>query len=660
MKSLIHLLFFLSVSSIYAQKRPIKYGKVTEEELTLKECSFFPEANAMILAEMGVLHFTYNDGWKYEATITRRIKVFNKLDKDIANVSIVVYDPLDGHNKEEVVSIKAVTYNLENGDVVKTKLTNSEEYTTRISDYRQEVSFAMPNIQDGSVFEYEYKVYSDFISNLMPWHFQHDLPTAVSEYEYTIPEFFNYSSSQLGTYFPLERREDRKTEKFTYKYEIQKALGQTERGTGEISSNSPQYTWNGKNILPLIDEPYMNNKPNIPCRLEFQLMSTQMPNSPIKPIATNYQAFNKNIMEWSSFGGALKKGNFAKDKIATLPDAPQEKAVAIYEWLQRHFSYNNVYAMTSSSAGRAAFNDAKGNAADINLTLVAAYREAGLDANPVILSTRGHGIAHPITPSYEDFNYVVAAVSTPDGLFLTDATTSLPFGMLPVRCLNGHGWKASEDGGQWVDMKEGAMHSAATLLTTTIDENGLNTSCDVQLKGYAAHEAHSHLSNGNKEAFTEKVTSSLSEHEIQKFSLVDSINSQTSFKYGFKSTKPIDDPEILYIKPITMGSIVENPFKREERFSPIDMEYKVKKVVISRIEIPDGYTALPPSNVSYALPNKGGRFVYSCNRAGNVISVVSSFEISKMNFTPDDYPALKQFYQLVSDKNNELIVIKAL
>ena len=136
----------------------------------------------------------------------------------------------------------------------------------------------------------------------------------------------------------------------------------------------------------------MNNKPNVPARLEFQLMSIHMPNRPIKMVAGNYEDFNKNIMDWTSFGKTLNNGNFAKDKIATLSEDPTTRAKEIYTWLANHFSHNDVFGFTSDKVGRSAFNEGQGSVADINLTLVAVYREAGLEAYPVILSTRGHGI----------------------------------------------------------------------------------------------------------------------------------------------------------------------------------------------------------------------------------------------------------------------------
>jgi hypothetical protein len=55
-----------------------------------------------------------------------------------------------------------------------------------------------------------------------------------------------------------------------------------------------------------------------------------------------------------------------------------------------------------------AYKDKTGNVAEINLMLTAMLRYAGLNANPVLVSTRSNGIA--IFPNRTAFNYVIAAV----------------------------------------------------------------------------------------------------------------------------------------------------------------------------------------------------------------------------------------------------------
>ncbi|MEQ8473436.1 MAG: DUF3857 domain-containing protein [Marinoscillum sp.] len=654
-KLLTVLLLTVSIN-LAAQKAPIKFGKVSEEELEMTECSFYPEANSMTLASFGDLRFFYNDqknSFQLKIQITERIKVFNTLDKDAANISIRYYDPVKGSNKESISGLKAFTYNLVDGKVEKTKLPNSEEFVTRISDYRSEVSFAMPDVREGSVIEYQYDVTSDFISNLYEWKFQTSRPTLHSEFRYVIPEYYHYTSSQVGNFVPLEREELSERESFTYSWEQQGSGGNVTRGKSTLTSNSKKYVYVAKELLPLIDEPFMNNKPNLPTRLEFQLMSRKMPGQMLKVIAGNYDEFNETLMESSSFGSVLNKGNFAKDKIATLEGDDTEKAIALYKWLQGHFAYNGNYGVVSSTAGKSAFNDAKGDVADINLTLIAAYREAGLNANPVILSTRGHGIPHPVYPSYEDFNYTIAAVQTDKGLFLTDASTSLPFGVLPVRCLNGQGWMANEEQGQWVSLKNNATHTTTTMSTYTITEDELQVNTDVKYTDYAALEEGKQYKD-DKTGYEENIIGSYPESEVSGIEVVTEDN---EIRLKFDVVK-YHDGDIIYLQPVQGGAILENPFKREERQSSIDWPYGFNKTTITRITLPEGYIAETPEAANVALPDKAGRFLYSVNQMGNTLNIMSTFKLDRTDFSAQDYPMLKQFYQIVADKNNEMVVIK--
>lgn len=649
-------ILFLAISTVTIAQKPIKFGKVSKEELALKECAFYPEANSMTLATIGDLRFSYNDqknSFQFKLHIIERVKVFNTLDKDVANVTLRYYDPVHGSRRESISGLKAFTYNLVDGKVEKTKLPNSEEFETRISDYRSEISFAMPDVREGSVIEYQYDIVSDFISNLYEWKFQSTKPTLYSEFRYVIPEYFHYTTSQVGNFIQLDRQETSERESFTYSWENHGTGGNITRGKSSLTSNSAKYTYIGREVLPIIEEPFMNNKPNLPSRLEFQLMSIKMPGQIMKTIAGSYDQFNETMLESSTFGSVLKKGNFAKDKIATLEGDDTAKAKSIYEWLQGHFAYNGGDGVGSSDAGRTAFNNAIGDAADINLTLVAAYREAGLNANPVILSTRGRGIPHPVYPSYEDFNYTIAAIETADGLFLTDATTSLPFGVLPIRCLNGNGWMVNEVKGKWVSLKDNAEHTTTTMSTFTITEDELQVNTSVKYTNYAAIEENRQFKD-DKSEYEENIVASYPESEVSGLEVTEENN---EIRLKFDALK-YHDGDIIYLQPVQGDAILENPFKREERQSGIDFAYGYNKTTITKITLPEGYVAQIPEPANVALPENAGRFLYSINQLGNTLNVMSNFKLTKTDFSPQEYPMLKQFYQLAADKNSEMIVIK--
>ncbi|WP_421872566.1 DUF3857 domain-containing protein [Marinoscillum sp.] len=643
----------------YAQTN-YKFGKVSEEELQLTECAFEPEANSMVLSHTGDLWFEYNDvknSWQYRLEIVKRIKVFNKLDKDIANISISIYDPENSSDKELIMNLKAFTYNLEDGKVNKTKLSNSEEYKTRISEYRSDITFALPEVKEGSVIEYKYTLISDFISNLYSWHFQDDIPVAYSQFTTKIPQFFNYTPSQVGTYVPLEIDESGISESFTYSYKTEQVNGSNQRKTGSIESSSKLTTYVVENVPSMQDEPYMSNKPDVPTRLEFQLMSIQMPGQALKPIAGNYDQFNETIMDWGSFGVVLKKGNFSKDLIANMNVTGDSLAIALYHHVKDHFTHNGSYGFTSSDAGRKAYNDGTGSVAAINLTLLAILREAGFTANPVILSTRGHGLPHPIYPNYEEFNYVIAAVELSTGTILLDASAKSAFGILPQRCLNGNGWMASEDGGQWINLKQQAQHETTTMITINLNEEDIQSAHVVKYSGYAAEQEKGGYDSEDESKYIESLAANFVDAEINDLSFD---SESADVKVSFTVNKPGDLEDIIYLQPLQMGIIKSNPFKRETRQSIVDFAYPLSKSVIVRITIPEGYTAELPEPSIVALPNKGGRFTYNASQMGNTISLVSKFDLNQTMFSPDEYASLKQFYDLVVKKNTEMIVLKAI
>ncbi|MEM9329578.1 MAG: transglutaminase domain-containing protein [Bacteroidota bacterium] len=333
------------------------------------------------------------------------------------------------------------------------------------------------------------------------------------------------------------------------------------------------------------------------------------------------------------------------------------KAEALYTWIRDHFAYNGVTSYTSANAGRKAYNDASGNVADINLSLVAAWRAAGLEAYPVLVSTRGHGIPHPVYPNYEDFNYVVGAVMLDDKVYFSDAsnTGSLPFGILPVRCLNGNGWMAREEGGTWVNLKEKVRGAISLTSEFAIVDDNLVVKHQSKYDGYDALFERSQLVGDGEEQYQEKVMSYFAD-EVTEVQVKDEAS---SVKWSASCTSELDDPDLIYLKPVQAEVFLKNQFKREERQSPIDFAYQLSRRVIAYVTVPEGYEVVEmPKPAVIGLPDNGGRFVYSIQQNGNKITVSSSFFLSQLDFGSIDYPYLKQYFQMAVDKNNEMIVLK--
>jgi hypothetical protein len=75
--------------------------------------------------------------------------------------------------------------------------------------------------------------------------------------------------------------------------------------------------------------------------------------------------------------------------------------------------------------------------------------------------------------------------------------------------------------------------------------------------------------------------------------------------------------------------------------------------------IPEGYEVVEfPENANLALPEKAASFQFQVTTTGNMIQVLSHLKINQPVILYDMYPALKNFYNLVIEKQNQKIVLK--
>ena len=119
------------------------------------------------------------------------------------------------------------------------------------------------------------------------------------------------------------------------------------------------------------------------------------------------------------------------------------------------------------------FNDEKGNAADVNLLLLAMLRSAGISSEPVILSTRENGILNPFFAIIQQFDYVAVIARADGDQYVIDATDPLrPFNMLPFYCLNGDGWALLGMNGSWVPVRNNERYQESINLEMNLKEDG--------------------------------------------------------------------------------------------------------------------------------------------------------------------------------------------
>lgn len=649
----------------FSQKTPIKYGKVSEEELTMTDCEFSPGATAMILGEFGVISFKYDDnkGFQYQFEYSIRIKIFDQSATDLANVKIQTYHSSSGA-KEDLGGVKGSTFNLVNGKIVESKLEKADQFVEKINDRWDALKFAMPNVTAGSVIEYKYSIVSDYVSTLRSWQFQKEIPVQWSEFFFTIPEYYNYQTIFRGNAQLLVNESSLIDESFTYSYEVNEHQSLSGGGgsgsnhkTGTFVSKSTRTRWVAENLSPLKQEPFMTNVNDYAFQVDFQLQTIKYPQQPIKEVAGSYEKVNKELNESSSFGKAIEKGDFTKTILSEIekPEKPLDYVVAIFEYIKSNIQWNEFNAYSISQPLNQTLKNKKGNVADINFLLISTLQDAGFEAYPVVVSTRSNGKMHPVYPSYEKMNYVVAAVIINGAEYLADASQKgLPFNLLKENCLNGKGYMVTPSGGRWINL-QAAPHSENTFVQLTLENDELKGKMQSKKLDYAGYLERSKVAGKGEDNYASGIDAEFPDWEISLSKLeYKDIYSPVVAEIELAKDASADK---LFINPILAG-VKENPLKQETRNMPIDIPYGSKSKYMCSITIPEGYKVIEaPKPGVFALPEKAGLFRYNIEVNGQKIMISSQFEINKLFYLVEEYPIIQQFYSLVAAKNNELIVI---
>ncbi len=307
------------------------------------------------------------------------------------------------------------------------------------------VKFTLPNVREGSIFEFEIEVKSPFIYSIPYWRFQYEIPVKRSVFTTEIPEYLYYRSNSKGYLsigYPNITEEERSIY-FSKRESPVPGLNGTTRTTrveGSVNYISKKSMWQMSDVPALTEEPYISCLDNYTSKIEFELASIQYPGSTEKNFCSNWDNIVKNLNEHEKLGVQLNKlTGFMNDiynEIDGKSKTPEEKLSMAYKYIQTKMNWNGEFGIYSQNGIKNAYQNGKANVADINLLLVRLLKDLNIDAYPLVLSTRANGFV-PSFPSVTGFNYVIAMAKIDGKLFLMDATQlSLSVNIPLKRCLN--------------------------------------------------------------------------------------------------------------------------------------------------------------------------------------------------------------------------------
>ncbi|PWS29377.1 transglutaminase [Pedobacter yonginense] len=637
-------------------KREFKFGKVLPSEFETKATGPDSAASAIKLFDVGDCYFevspvTNDFVYVFERHI--RYKILNKNGYDFANYTITLQRS-SGSEKEDLYYMDGATYNLVDGKTVVSKLNKEAKFSESYDKNFTFKKFALPNVKEGSIIEFKYKIKSDFIFTIQSWNFQADIPTLWSEYNVRIPEYLSYKHNFSGY------------------YQVDHPIHETSNANYVPGLNSTcvydKYTV--ANVPALKDEPFVTTMDDYIPKIQFELTGTQFPNRPYVDYNGSWAKIIANLIEREDFGHFINKNSYAKSVLPSILKGEKDTLTClklIYNYVKSNVKWNNSYEICATGTNpKTVFEKKTGTSADINLSLLSLLKEAKIDAYPVLVSTRSHG-EHPGYPLISAFNNVVVVAKTGQDLHFLDATDKeLPIDLIDEENLSHNGF--------YVDLKSGTgswISTETTIPTEKLFIYSLNLNKENKLvgkinqysKGYSAlalRDRYRHSDNETeflKNFKKDKPGLELSNYKIENLDNLDELLTESMDVVIEDNVEEAGN--LVYFTPLLFERTKENPFKLEERKFPVDFAYPHKESYRITLNFPDDYEIdkLPKGGI-YKLPEDKGTFTINYITEGKALMVKSTISINKSLYTSEEYFDLKALFKAIVEKQAEQVVFK--
>ncbi len=629
------------------------FGILSKEEMAFTEYPADSTANAVVMYERGNNFFAVRDNriWlikKYYG----KIKILNEKGLDEGNISIPLYR--NSKNRETIEKLRAITHN---SGGAKRELLASEVFSVDVNEWYTKKRFTFPNVKKGSILEYRYTVVSPFFFKLEGWNFQSHIPKIYSEFNAKIPSNYKYNRTLLGA-LPLAAN-DATIESACFYVD-----GYPNPADCEVLRyavrNAPAFN---------ADDAYMLATSNYISRLDFELAEYYTFQGAKVKYSKSWKDVDRDFKKDKDIGRQLtKKGFFEKNVPESLLSTGDEltRAQNIYNFIRGYYTWNGKYGIYDKVRVKDAFNKKIGNVGEINISLINLLNAANINTNLMLLSTRQNGLPKKNRPVLSDFNYVVAKVHIDGKDYILDATDkSIPFGMLPFRCLNYQGRVMDfKKESYWYDIA--AYDNNKNMYRVQLDfqpeEEKFVGKINQLTFGYNAVNKRRAFAESSEDSYLKNIENSfVDDFLITEYTLNDaqSDEKKVSERFEFELETSVTSDNI-YLDPFFIKFFRKNPFIQEKRNYPIDFGYNREYAFHLIFNVPEGYKIkdLPKKKV-VALPEQMGKLKFDCRPQGNSIILLFDVAINSSHYSTEKYEMLKEFFKHITEvQNNTLIALE--
>lgn len=647
MKTIISILTFVLFISISAQDK--RFGKVSQEELTKARSTIDAESPAEVLYEKIdiVLEYSQVEGHFFlTKEVEGRIKVFKKDNTDDRYLKQEVHLYSPNATREKISGFKGVTYNLEGGKIVETKVKGSDIFSERLNKNWEVEKFTFSNVKDGSVLEYKYTVISPFYREIDRWYFQKEIPVLYSALKFYHPEFIVYSPDERG--------------------EIRGKTNKSTKPTASMNYDTQVTEYVYTNVKPLRKESFVFNSNNLKASVRFEMMMLSHPGIITENYSATWQQIGKDLNDHENIGRQLNGNGFLDETVQSVSGNVADKlqkTQAIFNYVKDNFIWNNYNSMYAENGVRQTFKDKTGNAADINLTLISMLQKAGINANPVVLSTVNNLMINYSFPSVTSLNFLIAGAEINGKLYLMDATEKMSkINMLPLRDLNHRGFMIANNGNiQEISLTNYSLSNSKEIIGATLNADGTISGSYTETKDeYLAMADNMWRKESPKEFESDYLTNFA--FDVNTFK-VDENNEKGLVRYSIKFEN-VPGGEVIgnkiLINPLLFSQLKKSAFQYETRSYPLEFGTSLSKSKTIKIKIPEGYKVESlPAEKQFIIDGNHAGYVYKVIEKDGYIEAATLYQVNQSVLPATYYKMMKDLEKSqINAENQQIVLVK--
>ena len=644
------MLCLVSVAMAQTPEPNLKWGKPTDAELNMTTYAPDPDAEAVVLCSQTELRYDLSSGsFKLNTYTKKRIKILKEDGKDHANGGIsYIYNGHRSGQCEILAKLKATAFNMVDGKLVKTKMEGDMVNHEDVTKTLRLTKFTVPQVTVGTVIEVEYEIDSDYFYDIDDWQAQEDIPVMYTSFDVTVPEYFSFNVDERG-FHPLER----------------KIEGTNMTIAGGLQCSGTRYQFVGRNLPALRDKKLLYAPLSYGQRVSMELSAIQIPGIMSKYFSTDWNDVDKGLLDDDDFGGRLGKNPLKTEMqeagVASISD-PKERIMAIYRLLKDRVKWNEKYALYSESASKV-LKERSGSNASINFILINMLRDAGFEAYPAVMRSRDNGFLTVTRATAKELNTFVVAIKVGDKYSYLDGSIEDGWlDVLPDHLLVDRARIVSKDKqSEWVNLMGVSESKSRSMVKGELQADG-TLQADIQTK-YTGLEAASLRHDFRMATDSATFVSELAQElncEIESLSLTNHHGLGPDVERNMHVTKQCDAAgDMIYLNPWVLTLMSENPLTEEKRTLPVEFPYLYTDNLTSVITLPEGYVVeeLPQSLM---IKSEDGKLscVIASSADGSMLSSRCQIQVSKLFFSPDEYPFVKSFLEEIYKRLQDVIVIK--